>query len=153
VASHLPASWADVNSDLASGSTGDSGPSAVPERAQRGCCLAHPSTSHRRPTQAEGRPSRLARDVADYRDADQVFGTLADAVTLLTTDHNLGLKVIMDLVPNRSPSDASPGPDRTWLPVSYGALAVNAQTGIPRRPGAVSRPAGHRSGRGYEPVR
>jgi alpha-glucosidase len=46
-------------------------------------------------------------DVADYRDIDPVFGTLADADTLLGTAHDLGLKVIVDLVPNHS-SDEHP---------------------------------------------
>jgi len=41
-------------------------------------------------------------DVADYRDIDPLFGTLADADTLLATAHDLGLKVIVDLVPNHS---------------------------------------------------
>jgi alpha-glucosidase len=41
-------------------------------------------------------------DVADYRDIDPVFGTLADADTLLATAHGLGLKVVVDLVPNHS---------------------------------------------------
>jgi alpha-glucosidase len=46
-------------------------------------------------------------DVADYRDIDPIFGTLADADTLLDTAHDLGLKVIVDLVPNHS-SDQHP---------------------------------------------
>jgi len=46
-------------------------------------------------------------DVADYRDIDPIFGTLADADTLLATAHDLGLKVIVDLVPNHS-SDEHP---------------------------------------------
>ena len=41
-------------------------------------------------------------DVANYRDVDPLFGTLADANTLLATAHDLGLKVIVDLVPNHS---------------------------------------------------
>ncbi|MDQ1484161.1 MAG: alpha-glucosidase, partial [Actinomycetota bacterium] len=46
-------------------------------------------------------------DVADYRDIDPIFGTLSDADTLLATAHDLGLKVIVDLVPNHS-SDEHP---------------------------------------------
>jgi alpha-glucosidase len=46
-------------------------------------------------------------DVADYRDIDPIFGSLADADTLLSTAHDLGLKVIVDLVPNHS-SDQHP---------------------------------------------
>jgi len=41
-------------------------------------------------------------DVADYRDIDPLFGTLADADAMLVTAGNLGLKVIVDLVPNHS---------------------------------------------------
>ncbi len=44
-------------------------------------------------------------DVADYRDIDPRFGTLADADTLLETAHDLGLKVIVDLVPNHTSED------------------------------------------------
>jgi alpha-glucosidase len=46
-------------------------------------------------------------DVADYRDVDPIFGTLADADTLVSTAHGLGLKIIVDLVPNHS-SDEHP---------------------------------------------
>jgi len=41
-------------------------------------------------------------DVADYRDVDPLFGTLADADAMLERTHELGLKVIVDLVPNHS---------------------------------------------------
>ncbi|HET7475267.1 MAG TPA: glycoside hydrolase family 13 protein [Dermatophilaceae bacterium] len=41
-------------------------------------------------------------DVADYRDVDPLFGTLADADAFLTRAHELGLKVVVDLVPNHS---------------------------------------------------
>jgi len=41
-------------------------------------------------------------DVADYRDVDPLFGTLADADAMLERAHELGLKVIVDLVPNHS---------------------------------------------------
>ena len=41
-------------------------------------------------------------DVADYRDVDPVFGTLADFDAMLERAHGLGLKVIVDLVPNQS---------------------------------------------------
>jgi alpha-glucosidase len=39
-------------------------------------------------------------DVADYRDVDPIFGSLADFDALLERAHELGLKVIVDLVPN-----------------------------------------------------
>jgi alpha-glucosidase len=41
-------------------------------------------------------------DVADYRDIDPIFGTLADAEQLVTSAHDLGLRVIVDLVPNHT---------------------------------------------------
>jgi alpha-glucosidase len=41
-------------------------------------------------------------DVADYRDVDPLFGTLADADALIARAHVLGLRVIVDLVPNHS---------------------------------------------------
>jgi alpha-glucosidase len=41
-------------------------------------------------------------DVADYCDIDPLFGTLADFDALLARAHDLGLRVIVDLVPNHS---------------------------------------------------
>ena len=61
-------------------------------------------------------------DVADYRDIDPLFGTLADADTLLATASDLGLKVIVDLVPNHS-SD-----EHAWF-----QAALTAGPGSPER--------------------
>ena len=44
-------------------------------------------------------------DVADYRAVDPRFGTLEDADALLEKAHRLGLKVIVDLIPNHTSSD------------------------------------------------
>jgi alpha-glucosidase len=44
-------------------------------------------------------------DVADYRDVDPLFGTLADADELIATAHDLDLRVIVDLVPNHTSSE------------------------------------------------
>jgi alpha-glucosidase len=44
-------------------------------------------------------------DVADYRDIDPRFGTLADFDAMLRAAHDLGLRVIIDLVPNHSSSE------------------------------------------------
>jgi alpha-glucosidase len=41
-------------------------------------------------------------DVADYRDVDPTLGTLADFDALLVRAHDLGLRVIVDLVPNHT---------------------------------------------------
>jgi alpha-glucosidase len=46
-------------------------------------------------------------DVADYCGVDPLFGSLADADELLRTAHDLGLRVIVDLVPNHT-SDQHP---------------------------------------------
>ena len=41
-------------------------------------------------------------DVADYRQVDPLFGTLADFDAMLERAHGLGLRVIVDLVPNHT---------------------------------------------------
>ncbi|WP_409483449.1 glycoside hydrolase family 13 protein [Arsenicicoccus dermatophilus] len=41
-------------------------------------------------------------DVADYRQVDPTFGTLADAEAMIERAHELGLRVIVDLVPNHT---------------------------------------------------
>lgn len=41
-------------------------------------------------------------DVADYRAVDPMFGTLLDADALIRDAHDLGLRIIVDLVPNHS---------------------------------------------------
>ncbi|MDM4763565.1 glycoside hydrolase family 13 protein [Galbitalea sp. SE-J8] len=44
-------------------------------------------------------------DVADYCDVDPLFGTLADFDELVEAAHALGIRVIVDLVPNHSSSE------------------------------------------------
>ncbi|MFD3455706.1 glycoside hydrolase family 13 protein [Streptomyces sp. NPDC058691] len=61
-------------------------------------------------------------DVADYRTVDPLFGSLADADDLVRTAHELGLRVIVDIVPNHTSerhawfraalADRRGGPDR-----------------------------------------
>jgi len=41
-------------------------------------------------------------DVADYRDVDPLFGTLEDFDALTARAHELGLRVVVDLVPNHT---------------------------------------------------
>jgi len=43
-------------------------------------------------------------DISDYRSIDPLFGTLADADALITEAHALGIKIIIDVVPNHSSS-------------------------------------------------
>ncbi|HEV3171019.1 MAG TPA: glycoside hydrolase family 13 protein [Actinocrinis sp.] len=72
-------------------------------------------------------------DVADYRSIDPVFGTLAEAEALIDEAHALGLRIIVDVVPNhcsdqhswfRAALDAGPGsPERElfWFRPGRGA--------------------------------
>ncbi|HEX2470053.1 MAG TPA: alpha-amylase family glycosyl hydrolase [Candidatus Limnocylindrales bacterium] len=46
-------------------------------------------------------------DVADYRDIDPLFGTIADAQAFIDEAHALGLRVLLDIVPNHT-SDQHP---------------------------------------------
>ncbi len=41
-------------------------------------------------------------DVADYRDIDPLFGTLADADDLIASAHEHGIRVLVDIVPNHT---------------------------------------------------
>ena len=62
-------------------------------------------------------------DIADYTDIDPLFGTLADFDRLLAAAHALGIRVLLDLVPNHT-SDRHPwfvesrasrhNPKRNW---------------------------------------
>ena len=61
-------------------------------------------------------------DIADYRDIEPAFGTLADADALITEAHALGIKVIIDIVPNHC-SD-----QHAWF-----QAALAAEPGSPER--------------------
>ena len=66
-------------------------------------------------------------DISDYRDIDPVFGTLAEADALIAEAHALGIRIIIDIVPNhgsdqhrwfRAALAAAPGSaerDRFWF--------------------------------------
>ena len=68
-------------------------------------------------------------DVADYRDIEPLFGTLADADALIGEAHELGLRVIVDIVPNHS-SD-----QHRWF-----QAALAAGPGSPERARYIFRP-------------
>lgn len=73
-------------------------------------------------------------DVADYRDVDPLFGTLADFDALLARAHALGLRVMVDLVPNHT-SD-----EHVWF-----------QAALAAAPGSPERARYHfRTGRGVD---
>jgi alpha-glucosidase len=61
-------------------------------------------------------------DVADYRDIEPTFGTLAEAELLIAEAHELGIRIIIDIVPNHC-SDEHP-----WF-----AAALAAGPGSPER--------------------
>ena len=61
-------------------------------------------------------------DVADYRTVDPLFGSLSDADTLLERAHELGLRVVVDLVPNHTSSE------HEWF-----TAALAAEPGSPER--------------------
>lgn len=67
-------------------------------------------------------------DVADYCDIKPEFGTLADADALIAAAHDLGIRVLIDLVPNHS-SD-----DHRWF-----QAALQAPPGSPERDRYVFR--------------
>jgi len=76
--------------------------------------------------------------VADYCDVDPLFGALADFDTLLQRAHDLGLRVIVDLVPNHT-SDEHP-----WF-----GVALAAARGSPERDRYLFRQG--RGAHGQEP--
>jgi len=77
-------------------------------------------------------------DVADYRDVEPLFGTLEDAEALVREAHDIGVRVIVDIVPNHS-SDR-----HEWF-----QAAVEAGPGSPERERYIFRPG--RDADGAEP--
>jgi alpha-glucosidase len=68
-------------------------------------------------------------DVADYRDIDPLFGSLAEAEDLVRDAHDHGLKIIIDIVPNHS-SD-----QHEWF-----RAALASEPGSPERARYLFRP-------------
>ena len=74
-------------------------------------------------------------DVADFRDIEPLFGTLAEAEELIAEAHARGIRVIIDIVPNHC-SD-----EHRWF-----QAAVEAGPGSPERQRFWFRPGRGRAG-------
>jgi alpha-glucosidase len=74
-------------------------------------------------------------DVADYREIDPTFGTLAGAETFIAEAHDVGIKVLLDVVPNHT-SDRHP-----WF-----RAALAAGPGSPERDRYIFRDGRGRGG-------
>src|ERR1700712_1083544 len=92
-----PRSWADGNGDGMGDLPGIT--SRLPHLADLGVDAVWLSPFYTSPQNDAG------YDVADYRDVDPRFGTLADADALIARAHELGLRVMVDIVPNHSSSE------------------------------------------------
>ncbi|WP_405219650.1 glycoside hydrolase family 13 protein [Agrococcus sp. Ld7] len=92
-----PRSFADASGDGVGDLQGIA--SRLPQVAELGVDAIWLSPFYRSPQKDAG------YDVADYRDVDPIFGTLDDFDRMLETAHGLGLRVIVDLVPNHSSSE------------------------------------------------
>ena len=60
-------------------------------------------------------------DVSDYCDVDPLFGTLADFEAMLARAHQLGLRVLIDLVPNHTSSE------HRWFQAALAATPGSAE--------------------------
>ncbi|GAB3826281.1 glycoside hydrolase family 13 protein [Dactylosporangium cerinum] len=69
-------------------------------------------------------------DVADYRDVDPMFGTLADFDAMLAAAHALDIRVIVDIVPNHTSSQ------HAWF-----AEALASESGSLARDRYIFRPS------------
>ncbi|MEM9203774.1 MAG: glycoside hydrolase family 13 protein [Actinomycetota bacterium] len=80
-------------------------------------------------------------DVADYRDINPAYGTLEQAEAMIADAHELGIKIIVDLVPNhcswdhvwfKAAIDAEPGsPERARFHFKDSAVADDGTHGPP----------------------
>jgi alpha-glucosidase len=92
-----PRSWADANGDGMGDLPGIT--ARLPHLADLGVDALWLSPFYTSPQNDAG------YDVADYRDVDPRFGSLADADAMIARAHELGLRVLVDLVPNHSSSE------------------------------------------------
>ncbi len=92
-------------------------------------------------------------DVADYCDVDPIFGTLEDFDRLLEEAHALGLRVLIDLVPNHTSSEhpwflesraSRNNPKRNWYvwadPGPDGGPPTTGRASSAAPPGPWTRP-------------
>ncbi len=92
-----PRSWADANGDGMGDLPGIT--ARLPHLAELGVDAVWLSPFYTSPQNDAG------YDVADYRDVDPRFGVLSDADAMIARAHGLGLRVLVDLVPNHSSSE------------------------------------------------
>ena len=92
-----PRSWADADGDGMGDLPGIT--ARLPHLAELGVDAVWLSPFYTSPQHDAG------YDVANYRDVDPRFGTLADYDAMVARAHELGLRVVVDIVPNHSSSD------------------------------------------------
>lgn len=92
-----PKSWSDANGDGYGDAAGVR--ARLPYLAELGIDAIWFSPFYRSPDNDGG------YDVADYRDIDPRFGTVDEVVALVREAHDLGIKVIVDIVPNHTSSE------------------------------------------------
>ena len=79
------------------------------------------------PIGVEGRKGALGSyyAISDYRTVNPEFGTMSDWKNLVDTIHNMGMKVIIDWVPNHT------APDHPWVKAHPEFYIRDSVTGIP----------------------
>jgi len=123
-----PRSFADANGDGMGDLAGIR--SRLPQLAELGVDAIWLSPFYRSPQRDAG------YDVSDYCDVDPLFGTLADYDEMQAAAHALGIRVIVDIVPNHSSSDhpwfqaalaAGPGSDERLHYIFRDGLGENGE--------------------------
>ena len=92
-----PKSWSDSNGDGYGDCAGVR--ARLPYLAELGIDAIWFSPFYRSPDNDGG------YDVADYRDIDPRFGTVEEVVEMVREAHDLGIKIIVDIVPNHTSSE------------------------------------------------